>query len=288
MRYTDSDGTPVTVYQPNERQGGLIWGVRQAADDIWASRHVIARLFLRDFVAQFRQKLLGYFWALLTPLLGIISFLFLYAAGVLQPGEGDMPYAVYVLLGSNIWGCLPGSIGAVSGGLQAQADLIMRTRIPKIALAVSSLANMCYGIMVSMITTLLVFVICGITPTWWFLVYPLLILPMIVLGVAIGMVLAVLGSIAKDLTPLVSQGLALLMFITPVIYLRTTVSHPLIQSLITYNPITYLVDMPRSLIVTGQAENVDLYLLISAGAIVLAVIGIRVFYLLEDLVAERL
>lgn len=288
MRYLESDGTPVTIYQPNERQGGLVWGVRQAADDIWTSRHVIARLFLRDFVAQFRQKLLGYFWALLTPLLGILSFLFLYVAGVLQPGEGEMPYALYVLLGSNIWGCLPGSVGTVSGGLQAQADLIMRTRIPKIALAVSSLANMCYGIMVSMITTLIVFIICGITPTWWFLAYPLLILPMILLGVAIGMVLAVLGSIAKDLTPLVTQGLALCMYVTPVIYLRSTINHPLIQNLINYNPVTYLVDVPRSLMATGRAENIYLYLLVSAGAIILAVIGVRIFYLLEDLVAERL
>jgi len=288
MRYTDTDGTPVTVYRPNERQGGLIWGIQQAHSDIWTSRHVIARLFLRDFVAQFRQKLLGYLWALLGPLLGIISFLFLYVAGVLQPGEGAMPYTLYVLLGSNIWSCLPGAMGTVSGGLQAQADLIMRTRVPKIALAVSSLANMCYSIMLSLITTLIVFIFCGLVPTWWFLLYPLLILPMILLGVAIGMVLAVLGTIAKDLTPMVSQGLTLLMYITPVIYLRSTIGSPIIQVLIDYNPITYLVDVPRALMVTGQAENVSIYLMVATGAIVLAIIGIRAFYLLEDLVAERL
>ncbi|MCL1939107.1 MAG: ABC transporter permease [Desulfovibrionaceae bacterium] len=288
MRFVDSDGMAVTIYQPNERQGGFIWGIRQAFSDIHASRHVIIRLFLRDFVAQFRQKLLGYLWALLGPLLSIISFLFLYVAGVLQPGEGDMPYTLYVLLGSSIWGCLPGAMGAVSGGLQAQADLIMRTRIPKIALAVSSLANLCYSIMVGMITTLIVFLFCGIVPTWWFLLYPLLILPMILIGLSIGMVLAVLGTIAKDLTPLATQGLALLMFVTPVVYLRSAIGNPIIQSLITYNPLTYLIDVPRALLVTGRAENVGVYLMVAAGSVVLAIIGIRIFYLLEDLVAERL
>jgi lipopolysaccharide transport system permease protein len=288
MRQTDADGALVTVYQPNERQGGLIWGIKQACGDIWASRHVIVRLFLRDFVAQFRQKLLGYFWALIGPLLGIVSFLFLYAAGVLKPGEGSIPYVLYVLLGSSIWGCMPGAMGAVSGGLQGQADLIMRTRIPKIALAVSSLANMCYGIMVSMVTTLMVFLFCGLVPTWWFVLYPLLILPMILLGVSLGLVLAVLGTIAKDLTPLVSQGLALLMFITPIVYLRSAIANPLLQTLIGYNPLTYLVDVPRSLLVTGTAGNINLYLLLSLAAVCLAIVGIRVFYLLEDLVAERL
>ena len=42
MRYIDEDGMPVTIYQPNEVQGGVIWGLRQAYHDIVVSRHVIA------------------------------------------------------------------------------------------------------------------------------------------------------------------------------------------------------------------------------------------------------
>jgi len=288
MRVLDETGQTVTIYQPNERQGGLIWGMQQAQSDIWASRHVIVRLFWRDFTAQFRQKLFGYLWALLTPLLGIISFLFLYFVGVLNPGEGEMPYTLYVLLGSNIWGCLAGAMGAVSGGLQAQADLIMRTRIPKIALAVSSLAALFYSILVNMVTMVIIFCIYGMMPSWWFLLYPLLVLPMLLLGLALGMVLAVLGAIARDLTPIVTQGLAILMFITPVVYLRSAIGSRVVQKLIDYNPLTYIVDVPRSLLVHGNAENAAFYLLVTAGTIVLAIIGIRVFYLLEDLVAERL
>src|SRR4030065_108598 len=34
MRYVDRDGTPVTVYQPNEIQGGIMWGLRQAYHDL--------------------------------------------------------------------------------------------------------------------------------------------------------------------------------------------------------------------------------------------------------------
>jgi lipopolysaccharide transport system permease protein len=288
VRYIDKDGTPITVYQPNESQGGLIWGVRQAYHDIVASRHVIARLFWRDFIAQFRQKILGYFWALLSPLLGVLSFLFLFFVGVLQPGEGEIPYTVYVLVGSTIWGCLPGAMGAVSGGLQAQADLIMRTRVPKLALAVSSLAGLFYGILVSMITMVVIFVVTGVTPSWWFLAYPLLVLPMVVLGTAIGLVLSVLGSIARDLTPMANQVLALAMYITPVIYVHSTIQNAFVRTVIGWNPISYLVDVPRSLVCLGRADNIDIYLFISLGTLVLVAIGLRIFYLLEGLVAERL
>jgi lipopolysaccharide transport system permease protein len=288
MRYIEKDGAPVTVYQPNERRGGLIWGLLQAREDIAASRHVIARLFWRDFIAQFRQKILGYFWALLSPLLGIISFLFLFFIGVLRPGEGEIPYTLYVLMGSTIWGCLPGAMGAVSGGLQAQADLIMRTRIPKLALAVSSLAGLVYGIAISMVTMTIVFLFMGATPSWWFLAYPLLVLPMVLLGTAAGLVLSVLGPIARDLIPLATQALAFVMYLTPVIYVHSSIQNPIVKAIIEWNPITYLVDIPRSLIYLGRAENIDAFLWGAIGTVALVIIGLRIFYLLEDLVAERL
>jgi len=141
---------------------------------------------------------------------------------------------------------------------------------------------------VNMLTMFIIFLIYGMTPSWWFLLYPLLVFPMLLLGTAIGMVLAVLGGIARDLTPIAVQVAAILMYITPVVYLRSTITHPVIKSLIDYNPLTYLVDLPRSLMVNGVAENGFLYLMVTVGVIIAAIIGIRIFYLLEDLVAERL
>lgn len=288
MQYTDEDGVMVTVYEPNERQGWLLWAIRQAARDITYSREAIVRLFLRDFVTQFRQRLLGYLWALLAPLLGIASFIFLYFIGVLNPGVEDIPYPIYALLGSSIWACLVGTLGAVSAGLQAQADLIMRTNIPKLALAVSSLASVLYSVMVGMITMGLLFLLYGKLPTLWFFAYPLLVMPMLLAGTAVGLVLSVVGTIARDATPVVTQGLSLLMYATPIIYVTKNITSPLTRQLIVFNPLTYLVDVPRSLICTGSAEYVDIYLWVSLGTIVISIVALRVFYLIQDLVAERL
>jgi lipopolysaccharide transport system permease protein len=179
-------------------------------------------------------------------------------------------------------------MGAVSGGLQNQADLILRTRIPKLALAISSLAGICYSILISMVTMAIVLLIVGVQPTWWFLAYPLLVLPMVLLGTAFGLVLSVLGTIARDLTPLVMQALSLVMYVTPVIYLSSTIQNPVVKSVIAWNPVSYMVDVPRALISLGRADNVDVYLWVSLASAALVVVGLRVFYLLEDLVAERL
>jgi lipopolysaccharide transport system permease protein len=106
MIYNDKDGVRVTVYSPNEKQGVFIWAIKQAFKDIVLSREAIIRLFLRDFMAQFRQKILGYLWALLVPLLSIASFIFLYFTGILNPGVLNVPYPLYILLGTSIWSCL--------------------------------------------------------------------------------------------------------------------------------------------------------------------------------------
>jgi len=282
------DNVPVTIYEPNQQRGGILWGLRQAFQEISLSRHVIARLFWRDFVAQFRQKILGYFWALLGPLFGILSFLFLFFVGVLEPGEGEIPYTVYVFVGSTIWACLPGSMGAVGNGLQTQADLILRTRIPKLALAISSLATVSYNLLISMITMALVLALMGFKPSWWFLAYPLLALPMVLLGTALGLVLSVLGTIAKDLVTFATQILSLFMYLTPVIYLHSSIQNRFIKTLVDFNPVTYLVEVPRSLICLGKAEHLDIYFWSVLGTFVLVSVGLRIFYLLEDLVAERL
>lgn len=284
----DEDGTQLTIYSPDERQGGLIWVVRQGFRDICGGRHVVARLFMRDFVAQFRQKILGYFWALLTPLLGILNFLYLNFTGVLKPGVTDMPYALYVLIGSNIWSVMNGTMGAVSGGLQSQADLIMRTSVPKLALAVSSLASALYGILISMVTMGVVFLIHGIWPSPWFVAYPLLIAPLIIMGVSMGLIISVAGVIAKDLPAIATQALGILMYITPVVYLPEKVENSVIRAFVQYNPFTYLVDIPRSLIFHGTAHNIELYLLIAMATLLCLIISLRIFYLISDLVAERL
>lgn len=288
MRYIDEDGVLVTVYVPNERQGGIFWAFFQACEDIRSARHAIIRLFLRDFQAQFRQKIFGYFWALITPLLGILSFIFLHFAGLLKSGVEELPYPIYVLLGTSLWGCLAGTMGAVSSGLQSQADLVMRTNIPKLALAISSLANTMYGILIGMITMGIVFTLYKFIPSVWYVAYPLLAMPLLLLGVGMGIVLSVMGSIAKDLTQIVSQGLALAMYATPVIYVTSQIGNVFVRKVIELNPLTYLIDVPRSLICSGQSEHVVQYLWVSLGVFVLFLIALRVFYLIQDLVAERL
>ena len=281
-------GDIVTVYRPQQRLGGLLSTAILAARDIFRSRHLIWKLFERDFKAQFRQKILGYLWAALTPLLAIASFVILNLTGVLNPGDTGVPYPIYVFVGTGIWSFLTTTMTSVSDGLLKQSDLILRTNIPKIALAVSSLAQIIYNLLVHLILLMFLLFLFGTEIHPASLLYVVLILPMILLGVTIGLVLSVVGAIARDLISIAQSGLAFLMYLTPVVYVAKSLDSSLIQTLIWYNPLSYLIEVPRAVLLNGSGEVWVGYWLSSGLVIVLLFIAIRCFYVVQDLVAERL
>src|SRR6185437_7872957 len=123
---------PITIYMANSKGSGLIRTAIRSARDIYTYRYLIWTLFSRDFKAQFKQSILGYFWTALGPILGVFSFAFMNFMGVLNPGATTVPYPVYAFIGISLWGFLTSTVAVMSGGLNAQSDLIMRTNIPKI------------------------------------------------------------------------------------------------------------------------------------------------------------
>jgi lipopolysaccharide transport system permease protein len=278
---------PVHIYSADLPRGSLIYSVRTACRDLWLTRGVIWQLFLRDFALQFRQKMLGYFWALLTPLLSVISFVFLSVAGVLHPGDSGIPYPLFVFFGSGLWGVLAAVLQTVGGSLVVHGDLVMRTSVPRISLAVSGLATVAYAHLFHLLAVALLMVCFGTTPSWGALLYPVLIVPLFALGTGVGLLLAVVSTVARDANNIVTSVLGVLMLLTPVVYVPQF-SNPWCQRLVTYNPLTYLIDVPRNVFFLCDFQDWPGFLWSSALAFVVLLLGIHGFYLIQDKIVERL
>ena len=277
----------VRSYSPRGTFQTPMRSVAMARREIYVSRHVIWQLFARDFVANLRQKILGYLWVIITPLLAIASFVFLNYAGVLNPGEMSIPYPLFVFIGTSLWALLMTTVTAVANGLIGNSDLIIRTNIPKIGLSLTGLANVLYNYIVGFLLLLIVFAFFRLVPSPWILFYPIVSLPLIALGVGVGLVLAVVGTVARDVTPIALSVLGLLMYVTPVVF-NADLSNPVLRRIIVANPLTYLVDTPRSLATLGVIPSPIGYLLSCMLSLVMLLIGIHAFYLVQDKVAERL
>jgi len=275
------------TYESMGEVPGPLRSLRMAVEELYWSRHVLRHLFVRDFVAGFRQKLLGYFWILLTPLLSIASFVFMRLTGILNPGDTAFPYPIFVFIGTGIWGTFIAAITVVANGLINNTDLVMRTNIPKIGLAVTGLATLCYSLLVNLVVLVLLLALFGMVPSPWAIFYPLLVLPIVMLGVGIGLMLSVVGAVARDVTGMFLTAINLAMYITPVIY-TAEFEHPILQMVVLWNPLTYLVDAPRSVFVQGQMPDAIGFTAATVFSMAVLWIGIHAFYLIKDKVSERL
>ncbi|MBX4967382.1 ABC transporter permease [Rhizobium binae] len=281
---------PAKIVRTYEAVGdvlGPVGSVVLAARELSWSRHVLWHLFRRDFVAGFRQKLLGYLWIVLVPLLGIASFVFMQLTGILNPGNMEIPYPIYVYLGTTIWGVFISAVSVVANGLIANTDLVMRTNIPKIGLAVTGLASLCYNLLVNLLVLILLLLVFGRFPSVWVVLYPLTVLPIIALGVGIGLMLSVVGAVARDVTSMFVTLINLVMYVTPVVY-TAEFANPVLQQVVFWNPLTYLVDAPRSIVVLGAVPSWLGYLAASLFSVIVLWIGVHAFYLIKDKVTERL
>jgi lipopolysaccharide transport system permease protein len=277
----------IRTYEAMGEVLGPINSVILAGRELYWSRHVLWHLFVRDFVAGFRQKLLGYLWIVLVPLIGIASFVFMQWTGILNPGQTEFPYPIYVYIGTTIWGLFISALTVVANGLISNTDLVMRTNIPKIGLAVTGLATLSYNLLVNLVVLVLLLFAFRLTPSIWSVLYPLTVLPIIMLGVGLGLILSVVGAVARDVTGMFSTLINLVMYITPVIY-TAQFANPYLQNAVRWNPLTYLVDTPRSLFVLGKIPDPAGYTLSILFSIAILWMGIHAFYLIKDKVTERL
>lgn len=285
--HKDVAALPIRIYSAEARQAGFLNFQHRAIQEIWMTRDLLWRLFLRDFQSQYRQKILGYCWTVLTPLINVASFIFLYSVGIIAPGELAIPYPLFVFVGTGLWGIFMGGYQAVSSGLTAHGDLLVRTGVPKITLALAGLGNVMYGSLLHMATLMGLMILFGVMPAWQALFYPLLLLPVFAAATGMGLLIGAVGAVARDINNICTTLLAFLMYLTPVVYV-SNFSNPVLRGIVTWNPMTYLIDAPRSLIFTGDYSSWLGYSLATLLACLMLVVGVQAFYLVQDLVSERI
>jgi lipopolysaccharide transport system permease protein len=276
------------VYEPNTRaEMGFIsvWFVMLR--NILGSRELIVQLFKRDFFMAYKKSFVGLSWLIVSPIVGIISWVFMNATGILNPGNVGIPYPAYVLISTAMWGLFMGFYSSATETLGAGAGFIMQVKYPHEALLIKQTAQHVANFSVTFIINLAVLVLFGVIPSWKIIFFPFMVLPLFFLGAGMGLVVSVANVVAVDIGKGINIVLSLLMYVTPVIY-SPKFENPLLQNIINWNPLTYLVGDLRDIIIYGRIEHLDRYLLSSFFALLVFLLSWRLFFVSEDRVIEKM
>jgi lipopolysaccharide transport system permease protein len=277
----------ITTYEPEDRfkQGYLIT-VGEILREISQNRWLIFQLFKRDLATLYKQSLIGILWVFIIPIVTVGTFIVLNRSGVFNIGAVGVPYAIYAILGVAFWQLFSAGLVASSNSLAKAGPMITRVNFSKKSLVIASTGQALVSFAIQFSILLPLFVFYSYLPSAAILLVPLLIVPLLVLTLGLGFFLSLLSGVLLDISLTLSLFLTFLLFLTPILYAKPATGA--IATLATYNPIYYLISVPRDLVLTGSTSGWVGFIIAAAMSLIVFIACLLAFHLAEIRVAERM
>lgn len=261
----------------------VVW--REMFGELISSRELIWRLFVRDFLAKYKQAVLGMTWALIMPLAMVGTFVFLNRAGVINIDKTDVPYPVFALLGLSIWQLFATGVIACSNSILKGGSMVVKINFAKESLVIASLAQAFFDFLVRIGLLIVVFAIYKVVPAWTTLLLPFALIPLLLFTLGLGLLLSLLTVLMRDIPNIVTLTTTFLLFLTPILY--PTPKGGLFAALNKYNPLSPLIIEARNLVIMGQIAEPFKFMMVSLFCLFFFLLAWRVFHLVEPRMAER-
>ena len=274
------------VYQ-KEHNKSIVGYLAESLNDIKSSLFLAKQLAKRDIKAQYRQSYLGIVWAFIMPLTTAFVWVFLNGSGTVKLTNTGVPYPLFAFAGTLIWSMLSDAINAPIQNTTAAKSIIAKINFPKEALVVSGIYKLLFNSSVKLLLLLVFLLFYGVGLQLSLLLLPLALLGILLVGTAIGLILTPIGMLYKDVAKLISIGLSLIMYITPVVYVVPK-KEGLMKMLMELNPLTPLMVTTRNIAFGNPLEYLHYYLIVLAISIPVFLIGLLFYRISIPIIVERL
>jgi len=254
------------------------WDLRLG--ELWRYRDLIWLFVWRDFVAYYKQTILGPLWYLIQPVLTTVVFTVIFGNIAKLSTDGLPPFLFY-LAGNTVWNYFSTCLTSTSNTFTNNVGMFGKVYFPRLSVPISIvISNMIsFAIRMGMFLAFLVyFKLSGsaIHPNLWILLLPVLLLIMAGMGLGLGIIISSMTTKYRDLQQLVSFGVQLLMYATPVIYPLSSVQG-IWRWLLIANPMTPVIEVFR-LAFLGTSSLDPIYLLYSfVFTLIIFFIGVLAF-----------
>jgi len=252
--------------------------------ELWRYRDLIGMFAKRDFITFYKQTILGPLWYIIQPLMTTVVFTVIFGNFAKIPTDGLPPFLFY-LAGNVVWGYFANTLKQTSDTFNANASIFGKVYFPRLTVpAAVSLVNFAQFFiqLVLFLGFYFYFMAKGtpITPSWWILAVPLLLIQMAVLTFGMGILLSSLTTKYKDLKFAMGFVIQLWMYASPIVYPLSQVPEKY-RTLYALNPMVSIVESFRYAFLGSGAIRMD-HILISWGVtIVCLVLGVILFSKIE-------
>ena len=254
--------------------------------EVWRYRYLLWMFVKRDLVSVYKQTILGPIWFFIQPILTTITFMVVFG-NIAKISTDRLPQTLFYLAGITVWNYFSETLTATSNTFINNASIFGKVYFPRLVLPLSKVISglIKFGIQFLLFILVLVYFLIkgsGIHPDGWdiVLVTPVVLLIMAGLGLGMGLILSALTTKYRDLTFLITFGIQLGMYATPVIFPFSSLSSKY-KSIIQANPMSPLVEAFRKVYLGTGELNWGWLGYSFACMTVLLIIGVIIFNRVE-------
>ena len=208
--------------------------------EVWDYRDLVYMFVKRDFVSSFKQTILGPLWFFINPIFTTVVYLIVFG-NIANLSTDGAPKILFYLAGVTLWNYFSSSLGGTSNVFVGNAGIFGKVYFPRLVMPITIVISNLMRFGVQFLLFLVVFFYYWykgeVTPNWWVLFTPIFILMMSLFALGVGMIFSSLTTKYRDLSMLLTFGISLYMYATPVIY-PTSMLSAKIQPYAKYNPLT--------------------------------------------------
>ena len=208
----------------------------------------------RDIAARYRQTYLGYFWAVLPPLVTSFTFIFLNSISVVNASSDLTDYPVYIFTGTVFWQMFCDCVNNPIKSILANKSMLTKINFPREALLIEAILNTLFSLMIKLVLLLVVFLYFRVSISAFSFIAILPIFALFCSGFVIGTFFVPLGALYEDVQFGLPLILGIMIFFMPVLYVPPdsgTVA--LIYSL---NPISVLIVSIREMLYGNSIDSI--------------------------------
>jgi homopolymeric O-antigen transport system permease protein len=247
---------------------------------VWNSRDLIKLFVRRDFVTQYKQTVLGPSWFVLKPLLTTMIFSVVFGR-VLKIPTDNIPPFLFFLSGTVCWEYFSSCLLQTSDSLITNSGLLGKVYFPRLVIPIAIISFQALKFFVQLVLFgcfLLYFYVKGapVAPKLWLLAFPLLLVQMALLSLGCGTFVASLTTKYRDFSIVMTFGIQLWMYATPVVYPLSQVpaKYRFVYAL---NPMTSVVENFRAIFMGTPPLSIAFTSLGCVSTLALLFVGLVLF-----------
>lgn len=226
--------------------------------EVFEYRDLIVMFIKRSFKSTYKQTILGPLWFIINPLITSVLFTIVFG-GIANISTDGVPQFLFYMAGNTIWSYFATCLTSTSTTFTTNASVFGKVYFPRLVIPISTVAFSILSLLIQvvmMIGFMIYFMAVGenVNPNMMLVLVPLLILHVAAMGLGFGIIISSLTTKYRDLAILVTFGVQLWMYITPIVYPISTLSEHA-RKIIMLNPMAPIVcNFKYAFLGCGQME----------------------------------